>query len=69
MKRYTYVIVIDSTIRYIILQEKARVNSYLNPESEGKLLQVLEQELLEKREQELLDKEGSGCKVCMYINV
>ena len=40
-----------------IEDEKARVHSYLNSETEGKLLKVLEEEVLEKREAALLEKE------------
>ena len=40
-----------------IEDEKARVLSYLNSETESKLLKVLEEEVLEKREAALLEKE------------
>jgi cullin 1 len=61
----------DPTPAYLIKAEKAieeerlRVSAYLNNESEGKLLRVLEEEVLEKRESALLEKEGSGCRVLL----
>lgn len=54
-------------VERVLEEERLRVTSYLNPESEAKLLQVLERELLEKKETELLEKEGSGCKA-MLVN-
>eukprot|EP01038_Epipyxis_sp_PR26KG_P011634 gene11634-15584_t len=61
----------DSTPEYLVKVEKAledekhRVSSYLNPESEQKLLRAIEQENLEKKETELIEKEGSGCRVLL----
>uniref|UniRef100_A0A7S2JV95 Cullin family profile domain-containing protein n=1 Tax=Leptocylindrus danicus TaxID=163516 RepID=A0A7S2JV95_9STRA len=61
-------IVTDSTPDYLIKteraleEERARVADYLNSESEGKLLNCVENELLESVELELLEKEGSGCR-------
>ena len=40
-----------------IEDEKVRVLSYLNSETESKLLRVLEEEVLEKSEAALLEKE------------
>lgn len=45
-----------------IADEKLRVGSYLNVDTEPKLLRVFDQEVLEKRTMTLLEKEGSGCK-------
>ena len=56
----------DPTPAYLIKTEKAiedekqRISSYLNSETEAKVLRVLEEEVLEKRESALLEKE-----VCM----
>lgn len=64
-------IVADSTPTYMIKieaaleEERGRMQSYLNTESETKLLYVIEVEALEKRETELIEKEGSGCKVLL----
>lgn len=61
----------DSTPAYLIKAEKAlagekeRVHNYMNPETEAKLLKVLDEVLLERREAELLEKEGSGCKALL----
>lgn len=45
--------------------EKAKVQNYLNAETEPKLLGVVEDELLSRRQQALLEKEGSGCRVLL----
>lgn len=45
--------------------EKMRVQSYLNSETEAKVLECVEQETLQKKEMELLEKEGSGCRVLL----
>jgi len=64
-------IVSDSTPEYLIkaekvlTEEKNRVQDYLNPSSEGKLLRVVEEEILEKVETVLLEKEGSGCRILL----
>ena len=61
----------DSTPAYLIKtetaidEEKVRVKNYLNPETEQKLIRVLEEEVLEKRETELLEKERSGCRALL----
>lgn len=53
----------DPTPAYLIKTEKAiedekqRISSYLNSETEAKVLRVLEEEVLEKRESALLEKE------------
>ena len=53
----------DPTPAYLIKTEKAiedeksRISSYLNSETEVKVLRVLEEEVLEKRESALLEKE------------
>jgi cullin 1 len=57
----TYMLKIEAALE----EERSRVQSYLNPESETKLLNVIEMEALEKRETELIEKEGSGCKVLL----
>jgi len=57
----------DSTPVYLekienaISNEKIRVESYLNKETETKLLRVIESVGLEERLDEIIDKEGSGC--------
>ena len=61
----------DSTPTYLIKtetaidEERARVTNYLHPETEQKLIRVLEEEVLEKREMELLEKEHSGCRALL----
>lgn len=45
------------------------MHAYLNADSEGKLLHVLEAELLAKRETELLEKENSGWNVLLPLVV
>lgn len=61
----------DSTPTYLLKAEQAiedertRVQNYLNPDTESKILRVLEEEVLQNWEQELLDKEGSGCRVLL----
>lgn len=61
----------DSTPAYMIKienvleQEKLRVHAYLNPETDPKLMRVIEDETLEKRQTELLEKEGSGCRILL----
>jgi cullin 1 len=49
-------------------EEKQRVLSYMNHESDVKVQHVVETEVLAKKETELLEKEGGGCKV-LLINV
>ena len=62
---------VDSTPAYLIKiedvleQEKARVQAYLNPETDAKLMRVIDEEALEKRQTDLLEKEGSGCRVLL----
>ena len=41
------------------------MKNYLNSNSEGKVLKVVEEEILEKVEQVLLEKEGSGCRALL----
>ena len=61
----------DPTPAYLIKAEaaleaeKAKVQHYLNAESESKLLKVVEEELLGKWQQGLLEKEGSGCRILL----
>eukprot|EP00522_Entomoneis_paludosa_P012166 CAMPEP_0172446934 /NCGR_PEP_ID=MMETSP1065-20121228/6368_1 /TAXON_ID=265537 /ORGANISM="Amphiprora paludosa, Strain CCMP125" /LENGTH=759 /DNA_ID=CAMNT_0013198123 /DNA_START=126 /DNA_END=2405 /DNA_ORIENTATION=- len=61
----------DSTPDYLIkaedalTDERTRVSDYLNANSEGNLLKVVEEELLEKVETELLEKESSGCRALL----
>jgi len=45
--------------------EKEKVLNYLNPETESKLIKVVEEELLGKRQQAILEKEGSGCRILL----
>ena len=47
-------------MEHAIESERQRVRSYLNPETELKLLQVVDEELL--RVEELLEKQESGGK-------
>lgn len=61
----------DPTPAYLIKAEsaleaeKAKVQYYLNAETEPKLLKVVEEELLGKWQQGLLEKEGSGCRILL----
>jgi len=61
----------DSTPTYLIKtetaieEERTRVTNYLHPETEQKLIRVLEEEVLERRELELLEKEHSGCRALL----
>lgn len=48
-----------------VAQEAARVTHYLHPSTEGKLLQVCEDELLAIPETKLLEKENSGCEALL----
>lgn len=45
--------------------EKARVNNYLNANTERKLLRECEFEILDARESVLLEKDGSGCRALL----
>lgn len=61
----------DSTPDYLIKaedaldEERKRVEDYLNPSSEAKILKVVEEEILEKVETVLLEKESSGCRALL----
>lgn len=61
----------DSTPEYLVkaeqvlVEESNRVKEYLNPGSESKVLEVVEDEILQKVQNALLTKEGSGCKVLL----
>lgn len=61
----------DSTPDYLIKaeealqQERNRVADYLNSNSEGRLLAVVEEEILERVEMDLLEKESSGCRALL----
>jgi len=61
----------DSTPEYMkkaeqaLVEEAARVQHYLNPSSEEKLLRAVEVELLKNHEMTLLNKEGSGCRALL----
>ena len=57
----TYLVKAEASIE----AEIQRVAAYLNPETQNKLLRVLEEDLLIKYESELLEKEGSGCRVLL----
>jgi cullin 1 len=48
-----------------IEEECTRVQNYLNPDTQPKLLRVIEEVILEKRSTELLEKDGSGCRVLL----
>lgn len=52
-------------VEHILDEEKQRVLSYLNHESETKVLNVVESEMLAKKQTELLEKENSGLKVLL----
>jgi len=61
----------DDTPAYLVKAEKAleeekkRVKNYLHPDTEPKILSVVEEEALGNHISLLLEKEGSGCKVLL----
>ncbi len=71
MRKAELFMVDDSTPVYlqkvetILEEEKQRVLSYMNRESDVKVQHVVETKMLAKKKTELLEKEGSGCKVLL----
>ena len=61
----------DSSPEYLIKAERAisdeiqRVTSYLHPDTQMKLVKVVEDVVLQRKETELLEKEGSGLKILL----
>lgn len=48
-------------------EERTRVVTYLQGDTQLKLMEVFNEEILKRKQKDLLEKEGSGCKVHIFL--